>query len=296
VDRDLGRASALAAKFGGARAALPEALADIAGGVQVVHVCTPLDSHEALTAMALSAGAHVLVEKPLASTAQATAELLAIAARAGRLLVPVHQFPFQRGMRRLGAEMPTLGALRQVDFTTFTAGADGRAGSDRRDVLLEILPHPVALLRALGLRVATFAWQIERFDDDVLALQTVEGTASVRVRIDLAARPTCNELRVAGERGTAQADLFHGFCSFDRATTGRRSKAIRPFRASGATAWAAGINLGERALRRQPAYPGLPELITAFYAAAERGLAAPIDSEECMAVAELRDRIASCLP
>ena len=292
IDRDEQRAAALAARFRGARTAQPEDFEQVCAGVNVVHICTPAGSHDALARMALAVGAHVLVEKPLASTAEATTALLALAAQKNRLLVPVHQFPFQRGMRALIAALPALGELRQIDFTTFTAGADGRSGMDRRDVLLEILPHPVSLLRALRIQVSPSDWRLLRFDDDALELHAVRGRTSLRIGVNLSARPTCNELRVAGEHGTAVVDLFHGFCSIDRAATTRFSKAARPFRQGGGALWAAGLNLGHRAVRREPAYPGLAQLIAAFYHAVARGTDAPIERQECIDAAELRDRTA----
>src|SRR5436190_11327907 len=52
----------------------------------VVVVCTPHPSHPALTAEALEAGAHVLVEKPLAPEAREAEAMIEAAERAGRLL------------------------------------------------------------------------------------------------------------------------------------------------------------------------------------------------------------------
>jgi UDP-N-acetyl-2-amino-2-deoxyglucuronate dehydrogenase len=52
----------------------------------VVVICTPHPSHAALTIAALDAGAHVLVEKPLAPEAREADAMIAAADRAGRLL------------------------------------------------------------------------------------------------------------------------------------------------------------------------------------------------------------------
>src|SRR6185369_6822350 len=70
IDADLPRAEKLASGIAGK---------PVAGGdvgyllarhpVDVVHVCTPVESHESVTSHALSAGAHVIVEKPLAADA-----------------------------------------------------------------------------------------------------------------------------------------------------------------------------------------------------------------------------------
>lgn len=51
--------------------------------VDVVHICTPNHLHGPLARRALAAGKHVICEKPLATTAQDAAELVALAEAAG---------------------------------------------------------------------------------------------------------------------------------------------------------------------------------------------------------------------
>ena len=290
VDADRSRAESLAARFG-AKAYAPSEpwLTQLA--CDVVHVCTPLGSHDELARNALMHGKHVIVEKPLTVSLAATEQLFALSRERGLLLVPVHQFPFQRGFRELRARLPELGTPFQIDFSTSTAGAEGRTGQGRRDVLLEILPHPVSLFHALGFRVPLAAFRIERFDEHALELSAAAGPTRLGVRMLLDARPTSNELRVLAERGSATVDLFHGFAVIDRADTSRASKVLRPFRMSAATALKASVNLAGRALRREPAYPGLKELIAACYDAIRAGQAAPISSEETLYAAGLADKV-----
>ena len=96
VDRELASAAALG--VGAAYVDLETALA--AHEVDIVHVCTPLDAHAEIVRIALAAGAHVIVEKPLAPDVSTTDQLLRLADDAGRSVVPVHQFLFQFGFRR----------------------------------------------------------------------------------------------------------------------------------------------------------------------------------------------------
>lgn len=58
--------------------------------VDLVHICTPNDTHYDLALAAISAGKHVICEKPLAVTAEQASELLAAAEEAG----VVHAVPF----------------------------------------------------------------------------------------------------------------------------------------------------------------------------------------------------------
>ena len=55
------------------------------------------------------------VEKPFAETAEATSQLLDIAAARGRLVCPVHQFLFQPGVRRALSEIKRFGPLLHAD-------------------------------------------------------------------------------------------------------------------------------------------------------------------------------------
>jgi len=89
--------------------------------VELVDVCTPPDSHAAMTIAALEAGKHVLCEKPLAMDA-AEAEAMAAAAEAARAANPsivdaVHHemryFPHRRLLRDL-VRSGFVGQLRYV--------------------------------------------------------------------------------------------------------------------------------------------------------------------------------------
>ena len=91
--------------------------------------------------------------------------------------------------------------------------------------------------------------------------------------------------------GTALADLFHGYATFDRAEVGRGSKVLRPFRASGKTLFSAGANLVGRAWRREPAYPGLGELLGRTYRALARQGPVPIEPAEYCIAADLNERL-----
>jgi predicted dehydrogenase len=79
--RDLGRTKAAAAKFGWASVQTDWRELVNSPDVQVVDICTPGDSHCDIALAALSAGKHVLCEKPLANTV-AEAERMAEAAAA----------------------------------------------------------------------------------------------------------------------------------------------------------------------------------------------------------------------
>jgi predicted dehydrogenase len=265
-------------------------------GIDVIHICTPLETHEALTRAALERGCHVLVEKPLAASGPVTRELLRLAESRGVLLCPVHQFLFQPGVLRLRELLPRILPLRHVDYVACSAGAVGVSGAERDRILLEILPHPLSLLeRVLPGSVPDIDWYLQHPLPGELHALSSFGGASVSLLVSLAGRPTRNTLRLIGAGGTVHLDLFHGFAVAEPGSSSRRYKIVHPFVMSGATALHAARNLAARVLRAEPAYPGLRELIRRFYAAVRDDGPAPISAGEVLAVASARDRLATRL-
>ena len=288
VDRDEGRAAALAHAHG---ALAGDDLARVLDSVDVVHVCTPTASHVALVNLALDAGRHVLVEKPLAATADETRRLLTLAAERGTLLCPVHQFAWQPGVARLIAALPGLGRVRHVDITTCSAGAAGSDEAEADAVALEIVPHPLSLLARLLPAAVAAEWQVQRPAAGEYRLSTCAGGATVSVVLSMAGRPTVNALRVIADHGTAHVNLFHGYAVIEGGAVSRARKILQPLTLSAATGATAAANLVRRAIRRQPAYPGLVELTRAFYEAAASGGPPPIAPEESLAIAHTVDAV-----
>jgi predicted dehydrogenase len=72
-----------------------------AGGVDLVHICTPPGSHLPIALAALEAGAHVVVEKPATLTLAEFDQLVEAEKRTGRFLATVSQHRFGSGARRL---------------------------------------------------------------------------------------------------------------------------------------------------------------------------------------------------
>jgi predicted dehydrogenase len=287
MDLDAGAARVVAGELALATTDLDELLA---AGPEVVHVCTPLDAHAEQIERALAAGAHVLCEKPLAVDAPQTERLLGVAAEAGRLLVPVHQYLFQPGFERLVAALPRVGPVLHVDTVACSAGGEGHDDLDA--VVAEITPHPLAVLeRLLPDGVESLSWTVAR--PRAGELRATSASPSASLLVSLAGRPTRNELRLIGERGTVLADFFHGFAVVEGDTVSRARKVAHPFVEAGATAGAAAVNHATRAVRQQPAYPGLRELIAALYAAVHSGGLPPVSTGETLAVARARDALRS---
>ena len=99
-DRDAGRVQAFARQYG------VKAYTDIAvmiadSGVEMVNVCTPHPIHAAPAVEAMRAGAHVLVEKPLASSLADCDAMINTAQKAGILLGTMSQRRFYEPVLRI---------------------------------------------------------------------------------------------------------------------------------------------------------------------------------------------------
>ena len=295
VDPDRSRAAALAGAHGQA-----PVFADVESALQattpaVVHVCTPLSTHRAVIEAALNADCHVIGEKPLTATAAEADALCALAEARGRHLVPVHQFPFQQGVRDLLAKRDALGAIVHVELTMASAGATGARDAD--DVVAEILPHCLSLTQVLlstshgDASLRGLSWQVTRVSPGEWRITTHAGATSIAYVISMSARPTCAELRVLGTTASAVADLFHGYSVIDTGAVSRASKAVRPFRVAGRSVVAASANLARRGLRAESAYPGLQTLVHQAYLAFAGQGEVPMSPRALLDVARTRDQL-----
>jgi hypothetical protein len=107
----------------------------------------------------------------------------------------------------------------------------------------------------------------------------------------MSGRPTRNEMRLVARGGTIHLDFFHGFAFVEPGRSSRAHKIAHPFSLSALRTGSAAANLARRALRREPAYPGLRELIGRFYGAVRTGGPSPIGPGDALAVARARDRL-----
>lgn len=291
VDPDTGRARRLAERHGAATVPDFDRLPDQAGPV-VVHVCTPSRTHSPLIQAALDRGWSALVEKPMTVGADDARRLLGLADDRGLLLAPVHQFGFQRGVRKLLGKPARLGQILHLRGTARSAGAEGLGEAEADRVALEILPHFLSLAhRFLPDGLDGIRWSATRTRPGELSVSGTGDATALEFVVSMGGRPPATEWVVIGTEASGRADLFHGYATIERGDTSRRWKVMRPFAVSGAEMMGAAANLAGRAARQQPAYPGLRELIRAFHQAVLRGGPNPISAHEAIAVAEAVDRI-----
>lgn len=261
--------------------------------LDVVHVCTPLATHAGMVKQALAHGMHVVVEKPLAPTAEETTKLLEWAGQQGCLVCPVHQFPFQQGMQAVVLpQQPRLGTLVRVHLTFHSAGAEGGDAAQQDAVVADILPHPLSLVQGLFAESITeMDWQVTHPGPGALTALGALAGATVSVDISMAARPTVAMMQLHGTEGTMHVNLFHGYAFFEPGTVSRAQKIRAPLVKAQRQFIVAAVNLGRRAVRLEPAYPGLRTLLQRFYQAVKQQAAPPFSPQQIVEVAQVRDHL-----
>lgn len=256
------------------------------------HVCSASGTHVEIAEGLLARGVHVLVEKPLATSANETKRLLQIADAHAALLCPVYQFPFQRGFERAQKRLATMGRAIRAEITMCSTGAD-RLRADGDALVREVLPHPPAILAALfpDARADLATWHATRSGEGEFAAYGRFGTVEASVCISAHARPPRCEARLLCSGGTLLLDFFHGYVALQPDRSGRYGKLIQPFAAATSQSFAAAGNLAHRLFEREPAYPGLRHLIAAFHAAVHNGAVSPVRRETIVGVAQWCDHV-----
>jgi predicted dehydrogenase len=300
-DRSPAAAEAAAERFDAAawftdhRAMLDEARPD------VVHVTTPVDTHFALAADALRAGAHAFVEKPVAASLAEVEELVDIARSAERSLVEDHNYLFNPSVRWLErvVESCALGELVQVDVVlalAFTAPGNPfvdpnlphRAVSSPGGAIADFLPHLASLaIRFAGLPSEVSAHWSRRepgpMASDEMEAEVRAERAKVKLRVSAHDRPETFFVHVRGTRGRATAGLFRPLELLER-ERGALRNALRARRAAVRARTAGAV----AKLRGAPgSYQGMWDLIAAVHAALATGAPPPVAHDDLLATHRL---------
>src|SRR5581483_7761446 len=116
----------------------------LAGDVQAVAIATPVNTHYRLVKMALLAGKHVIVEKPLTASVGQAAELVKLAEERDLMLMVGHTFLFEPAVEAL-RDLVRAGALGSVWHITTRRLNLGLFRPDV-NVLWDLAPHDLSIL------------------------------------------------------------------------------------------------------------------------------------------------------
>jgi predicted dehydrogenase len=226
---------------------------ELLGKVDLVSICSPAVTHYEIAKAFLQAGAHVLVEKPIATSREEANELVALSRESGRLLTVGHQerFVFARtGLLDLAETPLEITCWRQGPWTG--RGDDVSAVLDLMihdlDLVHTLVPGAVSAVTARGLM------QYGPFADEV--------SATVTFACGTVAHLETSRVATARKRGM-RAVYADGVVEIDFLTREVTNTTPRPLRAL-----EIGDPLGESvAAFVQAVRIGAPALVTAAQAA-----------------------------
>jgi len=175
------------------------------GALDAVSVVTPTPAHFAVARDFLAAGAHVLVEKPITETPAEARELIALAARAGRILQVGHLERFNAAV--LAAE-PHLKSPRFVECNRM---APYRERGTDVNVVLDLMIHDIDIVQTIvGAPIAT----IDAVGTPVFTDEIDIANARIRFANGCVANVTASRVSVKTER---KLRIFedHAYLSLD---------------------------------------------------------------------------------
>jgi predicted dehydrogenase/nucleoside-diphosphate-sugar epimerase len=244
------------------------------GGLDVIHVCTPPSTHESLAMAVLRAGCHAYVEKPFVESPPAARALLDLAEARKLMVCAGHQLLFEPPARRAADLLPAAGRLAHIEsyfaFRPTRRSVDGRSAMRADQQLLDILPHPVyLLLHFLELAGAVGGVEVSALEvgaDGTLHALVRQGGLTGSLVVTLTGRPVDSYLRLVGSNGSIHADFVRGTVQHQLGPgSSAIDKVLSPYRLSRQLASGTTASLLRRVGSRQFSYPGLAELIGAFY-------------------------------
>lgn len=230
VDRDEARLALTRSRYPEVRTAVDPDAAFADPEVDAVVIATPTVTHYELTAAALQAGKHALVEKPIATRAAEAEELCALADRNGRVLMVGHVFLFNSAIRR-AREYLDSGKLGQIFYVSMVRT---NLGPIRMDVnaAWDLAAHDVAIanywLQTLPTSAAAQggSWINAGIEDAVFANFWYPQGVMVNLHVSWLSPRKVRDITVVGEKGMLTFDdmnLSEPLRFYDRQVTDQRS-------------------------------------------------------------------------
>jgi predicted dehydrogenase len=208
VDSDVGRLREAAAHYPAVEATA-ERIDQVLDRVDAVLVATPPASHVDVAMRALTAGKHVLVEKPLATSVKDAEALVSTAAVNNVHLVVGHTFEYNAAVRQLRDIIRSgeLGRVLYIDSARLSLGLYQRDVN----VIWDLAPHDISITSFLldELPIAASVWaqrNIGPWREDVAYLRLDFPTTHAFVHVSWLNPNKVRRTTVVGERRMAIYD------------------------------------------------------------------------------------------
>ena len=165
-------------------------------GVDAVVIATPVSTHYPIARAALEHGKHVMIEKPLADSAENALGLVELARRVNRILMVDHTFIYTSAVRKI-RDLIDSGELGEVLYFDSVRINLGLFQKDI-NVVWDLAPHDLSIMDHLlrlepiaisatgashaGNGIASIAYMTLRFPNNLIAHFHVNWLAPVKIR------------------------------------------------------------------------------------------------------------------
>jgi len=242
-------------------------------------------------------GAHIYVEKPFTLNKSEAAEVLATAEKAGLRVCAGHQVLFEEPARKAQELLKEIGSIVHVE--SYFSFRQVRRNISPVDQLIDILPHPVYTLlhflkiskheeKDAGLEIVALDVQSKGEVRAIVKLGNITGI----IVVTLQGRPVESYLRIVGTNGSIYADFVHGTV-VKLAGPGTSAVSIiqNPYKQARQVLSETTKSLVKMALKRRRGYPGLAELIEAFYSSILENAPEPVNHKSIVETVEVCEKI-----
>lgn len=264
---------------------------------EVVHIVTPPGSHAELAEMALAAGCHVYVEKPVTPTRDEAARVLSFAEARGLRVCAGHQVLFEAPALAVWEALPRIG--RVVHVESYFSFRMVRRTITPVEQLKDILPHAIyPVVEQMRAANPNCTAPIEvvgvslRADGDAYALLRLDGSTAV-VIVTLNGRPVEQYQVIVGTNGSLRPDYIGGGMAALIGPGTGPGVLLTPFRRAFSTL--GGTARGIVRLLRGGSYPGLRTLVRQFYRSILDGTVTPVSPRSILDTVDLCERIGASL-
>jgi len=306
TDAVTSRAASQAARFSIPNV-FPTMKAMIDGGVDVIHILTPPDTHAQLAIEALNRGCHVLVEKPLAMNELEVDSIVGAAAAAQKSVCVNHSLLYDRFVSK-ALRLVRSGAIgfplsfdyfRSSEYPPYSGGPLPVHYRKGGYPFLDQGVHALYLAEAfLGVieDVRTYhrthgADSNLLFDEWRLAAQCQRGTANIQISWNV--RPLQSWFVVQGTEGVLRANLFGMWVTHTPRLPLPKAlaRALQAMSEGLSICAQVPANIARFACKKIVQYDGLHSLVAAFYRALHTGTAMPVSPDQARSTVRWTNRV-----
>lgn len=260
----------------------------------IVHILTPPHTHYALIIKSLTAGCHVLVEKPLCQTLVEYRDIMQLATEK-RLLVSVDHTRVYNPMivqARTIVQSGKIGRIVRMEYSyddpsltkldsvangfRWARGVPAWFEKVRGGILTDLLPHPLSVFLSfdkdlLITHVQSHSIRGEVIDELAVMLQSRNMDAGIHLSLNQ--KPLKNIFCIYGEKGSIRIDLRNMFsvCHYERRLPGIVGRVVIALSESVQILKNFSVNVVNLVVGHAHTYDGLDKIIGDFYEAVHAG-------------------------